>query len=70
MEGVHRLFLGALPVNLPEKPLVKNHFSLLVQLYSFEINGSIPPEHIKILAFSILGLVDVCRHQYFLRIYL
>ena len=70
MEGVHRLFLGALPVNLPEKPLVKNHFSLLVQLYSFEMHGPISSEHIKILAFPIFGLDDVCRDQHFLCTYL
>jgi hypothetical protein len=70
MAGSHRLFLGALPVNRPEKPLVKNHFSLLVQLSSFEMHGSISPKHIKILAFPISGLDDVCRDQYFLCTYL
>jgi len=59
-----------LPVNHPEKPPVKNHFSLLAQLYSFEIHGSIPQEHIKILAFPIFGVDDVCGHQYILCFYL
>ena len=63
-------FVLFLPVNRPEKPLVKNRFSLLVQLYSFEMHGLVPPQHIKVLAFPIFGLDDVCQHQYFLCAYL
>jgi hypothetical protein len=68
--GFPPLFLVALPVNLPEKPLVKYHFSLLVQLYSFGMHGSISTKRIKILAFPMYGLDDVCRDQYFLCAYL
>jgi hypothetical protein len=70
MEWSHRSFLMALPVNRPEKPPVKNHFSLPVHLYSFEIHGFLPPEHIKVLAFPIFGLVDFCWYQHFLCFYL
>lgn len=70
MEWSRCSLLQALPVNRPEKPPVKNHFSLPVHLYSFEIHGFLPPEHIKILAFPIDGLVDVCWHQHFLCFYL